>query len=211
MKLLLVNLISNSHGREDLPEKPFEEDPKNVGSLGMIFMLLPFSVLVFTAIVGYFWVQSIALAGKTWIQIGTRIFPISLFFSTISIILSAAAFFISGIQLKEDNVPLYRRLIVFTAGFAALFILLQTAAWIEMIGNGLTPKTPTFFSFAFYFFTILHGFLALPGSFFLARFSFRSSKEEITGKLKNSHLTISIYWYFLTVSWVALFSVLYFY
>jgi cytochrome c oxidase subunit 3 len=168
----------------------------------MKFFLLSIAVLFAASLVGYFWVRS--FREEDWIPPGWNFRLEGLWVSTLVLLASSWTFravFRSHPDLRKPYLGL-------TFGLGCLFLVLQIWNWIDLANRGITPLTPSLFSFTFYFLTSLHALHVIGGLIPLGIFFFRGDKQ-VKSEQESLEIT-AMYWHFLDAVWIILFILLYY-
>lgn len=119
--------------------------------------------------------------------------------------------FTSGLAVlsmnRGDKKGLINWLIV-TAVLGASFITLEVTEFLKMIDEGAKISTSAFLS-AFYTLVGTHGIHVTIGLIWMIALMFQVAKRGITPVTKRKIGNISLYWHFLDVVWIFVFTIVY--
>jgi cytochrome o ubiquinol oxidase subunit 3 len=119
--------------------------------------------------------------------------------------------FTSGIALLEMNRGNKKGLIIWliiTALLGASFIYLEVTEFIHLVHEGATIGTSAYWSS---FFTLVgtHGLHVSVGLVWMAALIIQLARRGITDVTKRKVNVISLYWHFLDVVWIFVFTIVY--
>src|SRR5712692_972268 len=165
-------------------------------------------VMLFTALTSAYIVRS--ASGDDWRPITM---PKVLWVSTLLIVISSVTMEVSRRSLKQQRDARYERWLIITMVLGFGFLASQIIAWRQLVRQGLYLASNPYNSF-FYLFTAAHGLHLLGGIMALTYLLLRTRQRRSTidGELRRVGAADSatIYWHFMDVLWVALFSLLFF-
>ena len=129
--------------------------------------------------------------------------------STFVLLMSSLAMVLCLAGLQEGNLPRFRKWCFITAFLGAIFLGFQVYEFTEFYLKGLGFKH-SIFSSAFFSLTGTHGLHVLVGVILLLGVGIWSYKGKMTSK-KHSVVveTIGLYWHFVDVIWIIIFTVVY--
>lgn len=164
----------------------------------MRLLILSLSMVFISSLTAYFWVR-IGSEG-IWKPLILRELPKGLWFSTI--ILLASSFTIELAQRVSARIwyPV-------TFVLSIVFLFSQILNWIALAQMRLGPTTPNLYAFTFYFLTWLHSAHLLGGMIPLTWISVKSIRYRGL-HLGHGSKNLAIYWHFLAVVWLVLFTIL---
>ncbi|RIX51265.1 cytochrome o ubiquinol oxidase subunit III [Paenibacillus nanensis] len=119
--------------------------------------------------------------------------------------------FTSGIALLEMNRGNKKGLIVWliiTALLGASFIYLEVTEFIHLVHEGATIGTSAYWS-AFFTLVGTHGLHVSVGLVWMTALIIQLSRRGITPVTKRKVNIISLYWHFLDVVWIFVFTIVY--
>ncbi len=141
--------------------------------------------------------------------IGKELFDIPGFVAETFILLTSS--FTSGLATLAMHKGKVKELIgwlIVTALLGLAFIGLEIMEFYHMVHEGATISTSAFLS-AFYTLVGTHGLHVSLGLFWMIAIIIQLGKYGITAVTKRKVFTISLYWHFLDVVWIFLFTVVY--
>ena len=169
-----------------------------IGSILMLFVALTSAYIVRSA------------SANDWHPI---VMPKVLWLSTMLIIISSITIERARRSLKRNNQAAYGRWLVNTVALGIGFVASQLVAWRQLVRQGVYMAANPYNSF-FYLFTAAHGVHLLGGlcalTYLLVRT--RKARNTIDGELRRVGAAdaVTIYWHFMDVLWIGLFSLLMF-
>lgn len=119
--------------------------------------------------------------------------------------------FTSGLAVLAMHKGLKNQLIgwlAVTALLGAAFIGLEVTEFVHMVGEGATMSTSAFLS-AFFALVGTHGLHVSLGLIWMVGLMLQLRKRGITPVTKRKVEVISLYWHFLDVVWIFVFTVVY--
>jgi cytochrome c oxidase subunit 3 len=140
---------------------------------------------------------------------GKDLFSLNLtFLSTIILLTSSLTSVFAIMGLKELNVKKMRFWLWITVLLGLCFLGLEVKEFTEYMDKGLGFKTSAFSSS---FFTLVgtHGCHVLFGVLWISTLLFSSYKKGITGITAPKYYIAALYWHFIDVVWVFIFTVVY--
>jgi heme/copper-type cytochrome/quinol oxidase subunit 3 len=141
-------------------------------------------------------------------------FPIDVFnipitsVSTFVLLMSSMSMVLAYAALRQGNVKSFRIWIFSTAFLGMTFLGFQVFEFRDFVHEGLTLKT-NLFGTTFFTLTGLHGAHVTLGVIWLLSLGFHSFKGGIT---PDKHLDVdlaALYWHFVDVVWIIIFTVVY--
>ena len=169
-----------------------------IGSILMLFVALTSSYIVRSA------------SGNDWHPI---VMPKVLWLSTTLIIISSITIERARRSLKRNDQAAYGRWLGYTVALGIGFVASQLIAWRQLVRQGVYMAANPYNSF-FYLFTAAHGVHLLGGLCALTYLLVRTRKARATidGELRRVGAAdaVTIYWHFMDVLWIGLFSLLLF-
>ncbi|WP_028609494.1 cytochrome o ubiquinol oxidase subunit III [Paenibacillus harenae] len=119
--------------------------------------------------------------------------------------------FTSGVSVLEMNKGSKRGLILWlaiTALLGAAFIYLEVAEFMHLVHEGATIGTSAYWS-AFFTLVGTHGLHVTVGLVWMVALMLQLSRRGITPVTKRKVGIISLYWHFLDVVWIFVFTIVY--
>jgi heme/copper-type cytochrome/quinol oxidase subunit 3 len=134
--------------------------------------------------------------------------PVRMGFFSAALFASSGTIWLAERRARDGAVPGARTWLVATIALGILFLAGEGLEWADLVGRGVTISTDLFGT-TFYSVTGFHGLHVTVGLLLLAVLVFLPSSEAYRGKWPVAVRTIGLYWHFVDVVWVAVFSVVY--
>ncbi len=171
---------------------------------GFISFLISESFIFLSFIVSYI---GLRLTADPWIPTGVSGPEISTMtiISTIVLLSSSIVIYFAERALKKGKLWQFRLLWLTTAAMGAFFLYAEISEWL---GNDFGPATGIMGS-AYYLLTGFHGLHVTAGIILLSIMLFRSFIPNIYQDGHYGLTAISLFWHFVDVLWIFLFSLIY--
>jgi heme/copper-type cytochrome/quinol oxidase subunit 3 len=127
---------------------------------------------------------------------------------TFILIVSSLAVVLSLDALWEGNQQRFQFWLIGAMLFGATFITIQGFEWSELLEHGTTP-TSDLFGTAFFVLTGFHGTHVIVGLLWLVFALLRAFRGDFTPKKFMGIETFGLYWHFVDVVWIVLFTLIY--
>lgn len=111
-----------------------------------------------------------------------------------------------GLAIKNKRQVLYGLLATFMLGTAFLFI--EVSEFVKLIGEGYGPQANAFLS-AFFTLVGTHGLHVFVGLLWLSILALTIWRRGITDKLTRQLTLFGLFWHFLDLIWIFVFTVVY--
>ena len=193
-----------------MSERPVPSDdrsapaPLGTGRLGMKILVLALSMLFAASIVGY---MVIRLRASAWPPPGVPRLPGALWFSTLIIVISSGTMQTAVRAVREGRQRVLRLAMLLTTLLGVAFLISQTLNWFALTASNLTAKT-NLYGFTFYMLTGLHAAHVVGGVIPLAVVTAGAWRGRYSTAFHPGVEYCAIYWHFLAVVWVVLFTLL---
>jgi heme/copper-type cytochrome/quinol oxidase subunit 3 len=109
--------------------------------------------------------------------------------------------------VHDDQAGLRKWLLITVLG-GATFVGVQVYEYLHLIHDGFTPATSVFGS-TFYTMTGFHGFHVTCGVIAMAWVTKRAFQGHYTGGRYHGVETVGLYWHFVDLVWIILFTIVY--
>jgi len=176
-----------------------------MGVFGMRLFLVSLSVLFAASMIGYLVVR---LRAPEWPPPGTPLLPGGLWASTAVLLLSSATMAVALRGARSDHSIQLQTGVLLTTVLGLLFLLLQFFNW-RSLSAAQVSASGNLYGFTFYMLTGLHAAHVIGGVAAL----FVVTVRAFAGRYGSSHhaglLYCSMYWHFLDIVWLLLFTVLF--
>ena len=135
--------------------------------------------------------------------------PLLLWFNTLILVLSSALFIIAQTNSNKNNFKKTKSNLILIGFFALIFLLGQLLVWKQFIDLGYFLSTNPANAY-FYLFSTLHGLHLIGGLFYwnIALQKVWNTNEIMIIKAKQTIELCGIYWHFLLIVWLVLFSLM---
>lgn len=169
--------------------------------LGM-WVFLASEIMFFTALLSTF------LGYKTRAGEAATLLNIPLMTIGTFVLLTSSFGAVSALSaIQEGRMKAFRNWIVATAVLGLVFLGLEFTEWLELIGHGIT--TGTLYGSAFFTLTGLHGLHVLIGLAWLGFILFRYFRGTLSAEDATGIELFGLYWHFVDIIWIVLFTVVY--
>lgn len=128
--------------------------------------------------------------------------------NTFILIVSSVTMVIAFSAIERGDQARMRRFLIATALLGAIFLSIQAVEWQELLAHGTTASTDIFGS-SFYTLTGFHGLHVLGGVLFLLYVIVRSLQGRYTQSDHGGVELMGLYWHFVDVVWIFLFTIVY--
>jgi heme/copper-type cytochrome/quinol oxidase subunit 3 len=126
-----------------------------------------------------------------------------------SLLLISSVTMVYGFASIEDgNQSRLRLFLIATAGLGTIFVGIQAVEWAQLIGEGVSASNSVFGS-TFYVLTGFHGLHVVIGILFLVLTIYRASRGRYSQAEHDGVELMGLYWHFVDIVWIFLFTVIY--
>lgn len=181
-----------------------DDQRTDLGVFGMNVFLVSLSVMFTASIVIYLIIRARA---DIWPPPGVEI-PSGLWLSTVVLLLSSGAMQYAVYSARTQKAAKLRAGMLITTVLGGLFLLSQGVVWFLLAMSGVTMGT-NLYAFSFYVLTILHGLHVLGGLVYLGLVTMWIFQGAYKETAYPAVKYCSIYWHFLDVVWLVMFTVLF--
>ena len=133
--------------------------------------------------------------------------PRILWVNTAVLVLASVALQMASNAAKQNKTSAMRNSLIAGGVLTLAFIAGQLIAWDQMVKAGYYAADNPANAF-FYLFTGLHALPLLGGMWFLVSLGFRMKQTGARDKVLHSVTLCAIYWHYLLIVWLALFTLL---
>lgn len=179
--------------------------PISNGVLGMGILLCSLTMLFSGLMSAYVVLRSIA--GSNWPPAGVPVLPSGLWGSTLILLASSVTLGWGQRAVRRNEGSATRWALVLTTLLGLAFLGFQTYLWREVFLAGLTQGSQ--YGGLFFTLTGIHAAHVIGGIVVLVWVSLRSLAGRYSAKQHEGITLAAMYWHFLGVIWIALFTVLY--
>lgn len=195
----------SAHGPRDGHHGHDHHDQEEMKTFGFWLFLIT-DVILFGTLFATFVVLRLNTAGG---PTGAELIELPGIIASTFILLTSS--FTSGIALLEMNRGNKKGLILWlivTALLGASFIYLEVTEFIHLVHEGATIGTSAYWS-AFFTLVGTHGLHVTVGLVWMTALIIQLSRRGITPVTKRKVNIISLYWHFLDVVWIFVFTIVY--
>lgn len=176
-----------------------------LGALGMKILLLSLSVLFAASMIGYLAVRS---RNPHWTPPGTPAMPPGLWGSTLILLVSSGTMSLALRNIRRGRHREFRQMFLVTTILGALFLVAQAVNWAAMMRRQVTP-TVNLYGWTFYVLTGLHAAHIVGGLIPMTVVTARAFRGAYTQEHHPGVQYCAMYWHFLDVVWLVLFTVMF--
>lgn len=117
----------------------------------------------------------------------------------------AAVSALSAVQ--KGQITRTRNWLIATLVLGGMFLGIELLEWVELFGHGITQQT--LFGSAFYTLTGFHGIHVIIGLVWMTFLVVRTARGRITAENEMSLEIFGLYWHFVDIVWIVLFTIIY--
>ena len=137
------------------------------------------------------------------------IFDLSLVaLNTALLLISSITFGFSMLAMDQNKVRATQVWLIVTALFGAGFVAIELYEFGHLIAEGATPQRSAFLS-AFFTLVGTHGAHVTVGLVWIAVMLVQVGQRGLTGENKRRLMCLSLFWHFLDVIWIGVFTFVY--
>ena len=186
-------------------------NPRRIGTFGMMLFLASLTMLFAASMVGYVVIRLQLMnpdAGPNP-PLGQIDLPATLWLSTFVILLSSAALHFAGHCIALERQKNFRRAMGVTAALGGLFLIVQAPALFDLVRSqqGVAQENIRLYALIVSL-VILHGLHVIGGLVPLAVITVKAFKGKYDHEHYHPVVHFAMYWHFLDVVWIVMFSVL---
>ncbi|MDJ0774704.1 MAG: heme-copper oxidase subunit III [Mastigocoleus sp. MO_167.B18] len=185
------------------PDTSHHEQHPDFRVLGLLTFLVSESLMFGGFFAAYLFYRGLA---DVWPPHETEVELILPTINTIILVSSSFVIHFGDAAIKRNDLKGMRKWYKITAGMGAIFLLGQVYEYLTL-GYGLTTNI---FSNCFYLMTGFHGLHVFIGLLLILGVLWRSRRPEHYNATKHIGIEMAeIYWHFVDIIWIVLFSLLY--
>lgn len=110
--------------------------------------------------------------------------------------------------IEDGNQSRLRIFLIATAVLGTIFVSIQAVEWAQLIGEGVSVSNSVFGS-TFYVLTGFHGLHVVIGILFLVLTIYRASRGRYSQAEHDGVELMGLYWHFVDIVWIFLFTIIY--
>jgi cytochrome c oxidase subunit 3 len=174
-----------------------------------IVTVLVAETMFFVGLIGAFLV--FRLAAPTWPPQNLPQLPLLVTTLNTVVLLASLAPLTAALRaVRRDDQATALRALTWTAALGSLFLAVQGAEWVRLVGHGLTLRG-SMYGATFYVLIGCHGLHVLAAVAWLAVTALIARRGRFTSTRHAPLEICAIYWYFVCGLWVVLFPLVYLY
>jgi heme/copper-type cytochrome/quinol oxidase subunit 3 len=127
---------------------------------------------------------------------------------TFLLILTSVTMVTALTKITKGDVPGLRKWLLFTIIGGAMFLGLQVYEWQHLIHAGMSPAVHNYGAF-FFLLTGYHGLHVLSGVIYLTCVWVAAGKGRYTAENHSPVELVGLFWHFVDLVWIILFTILY--
>lgn len=195
--------MSTAIGADDGVNK--ESSPNTIVNFGFWIYLMS-DVIIFSMLFATFLVLSTHYAhGPS----GKELFDLpEVFTETMALLISSLTYGLAMISLRNGSQKWVMRWLIITFVFGACFIGLEVHEFIGLAAEGAGPQRSAFLS-AFFTLVGTHGTHVTFGLIWIAVMVGQVAYKGLTPAVASRLTRLSLFWHFLDIVWIAVFSTVY--
>lgn len=174
------------------------------GPFGLAIFLASLAMIFFATLAGYAYIR---LGAPEWPPAGAPPLPQGLWLSTVLLVVSSATVHVALVGARTDRQRLVRAGLLATTVLGLGFLACQGVAW-RALAERMPITTATQYSFTFYLLTVLHAVHVVGGLGPLLFTTVKGLRGRYDAAEHGGVTLISIYWHFLDVMWLLVFTTL---
>lgn len=171
-----------------------------------IWVFLGTEIMFFTGLIGTYIV--LRAGAVTWPNPAHRLAVDITAFNTFVLICSSATVVAALFAIQNGDMGKFLRWWGLSILLGAFFVGVQVYEYVQLIGHGMTPNQDLFWS-TFYVMTGFHGMHVVVGVIWLAAVFFAALRGKYTAKNFVGVELAGLYWHFVDLVWVLLFTLVY--
>ena len=148
------------------------------------------------------------LAGSDWPVVADVLNVPLVAGNTFILIVSSLTMVFGLAAIESGNQRRLRQFLVATAVLGSIFLSIQAVEWRQLLAEGTTASTSLFGS-TFFTLTGFHGLHVLGGVLFMLYVIARAFQGRYTKEEHGGVELMGLYWHFVDVVWIFLFTIVY--
>jgi cytochrome c oxidase subunit 3 len=188
---------------EVLPEEQGEDSGHSMQWWGMILFIASEALIFANFIAAYLYLE---IRNGTWQLPSDITYPI---INTAILICSSFPAHLAGRGIARGNQRQLKLGLFFTALMGAIFLGGQVYEYTGLFGQDHFTQSSSIFGSAFFTLTGFHGLHVTIGVIFLLICLIRSMRGDFTAKQHFAVQAAEMYWHFVDIVWVIVFSIIY--
>ena len=171
-----------------------------------MWLFLASEVMFFSGLISAY--VLLRITSPSWPDV-SELLNVPLVAANTSILLISSVTMVYGFASIEDgNQSRFRLFLIATAVLGTIFVSIQAVEWAQLIGEGVSVSNSVFGS-TFYVLTGFHGLHVLIGILFLVLTIYRAYRGRYSQAEHDGVELMGLYWHFVDIVWIFLFTVIY--
>lgn len=185
---------------------PDDHDHGGGATLLGFWIYLMSDALIFASLFAMFGVVSTSYAGG---PVPRQIFELPLVALNTALLLASSITFGQAMpHLEAGRVGPTRTWLAVTGLLGAAFVGIELYEFSHLIAEGAGPQRSAFLS-AFFTLVGTHGAHVTVGLIWIATMLVQIGRHGLTGEMRRRVMCLSMFWHFLDIIWIAIFSIVY--
>jgi heme/copper-type cytochrome/quinol oxidase subunit 3 len=198
-------------------DRPPLPNPKRTGTFGMLLILASLGMLFAASVIGYAVIRlrianppidpGTGEPGRPALPLGSIDLPTILWLSTALMVAASITLHWAGISVNIERQRNFRRGMVLTLVLGVMFLAVQIPAMVDLVRSQALETSVRLYNLVLVL-VVLHGLHVIGGLIPLGVLT----RNAFTGKYDHEHnhpITLfALYWHFLLVVWVIMFSLM---
>ncbi len=184
--------------------EPGTAGPAGMGKLGMRLLIASLSMLFGASLVGYLMIRARA---DSWPPPGIPGLPSGIWLSSLLILASSGTIQWGLAGIRRDSRGRLNTAMSLTMLLGIAFLVNQSVNWFGPVAAGMR-SAPNLYAFTYYMVTGLHAAHVIGGLIPLGIVTVRARRNRYSAASHAGVEHLTLYWHFLTVAWLVIFSVL---
>ncbi len=176
----------------------------SMNKMGMWIFLVS-EVMFFTALIGAF----VAFRARGMMSIPEEALNVPLSaLNTFILIVSSFTVVMALDSIQQDRMSRFILFLLATLALGGTFLAIQGFEWTELFSHGVTPSGDLFGT-AFFVLTGFHGMHVLVGLLWLTLALLKAFRGDFTRENNMGIEVFGLYWHFVDIVWIILFTIIY--
>ncbi len=187
-----------------------EENPSTIPGLStrkfLMWLFLASEVMFFTGLIGTY--IAIRFGGADWPVVAEKLNVPLVAVNTFILIVSSVTMVMAFAAIENGDKKGLTKFLIATAALGTLFVSIQGVEWRSLLSEG-TSANNSLFGATFYTLTGFHGAHVSGGVLSLLFVIYRAIRGHYTLENHMGIELMGLYWHFVDVVWIILFTILY--
>lgn len=180
-------------------------DQVPAGKLGMWLFLLMDGLSFATVLIGAAYLRT---NGAPWPEAGTVLNVPLTAVNTMILLFSSLTMMLALQAIRDDGQKIFKNYLLATLALGVSFLVIQIYEYSHFIGEGFLPSS-SIYAACFYGATGFHGLHVLAGLIFMLYIVIGALKWRWNSENHGRVETLTLYWHFVDLMWMFVFTVVY--